>query len=128
MPHSFTYVPDLGAAMITAAATPALWNSVLHAPTAPPRTQRQVIETFAAAAGVAVPRMSAIPARLLRLAGTVSPATRELVEIAYQFERPFVVDSRRSERLLGLSPTSWEIGATATVEWWRNSTLSATPA
>jgi nucleoside-diphosphate-sugar epimerase len=128
MPHSFTYVPDLGAAMITAAATPALWNSVLHAPTAPPRTQRQVIETFAAAAGVNVPRMSAIPGSLLRLVGTVSPAMRELAEIAYQFERPFVVNSSRSERLLGLSPTSWEIGATATVDWWRNSTLSATPA
>ena len=40
-PHSFTYVPDLAAAMITAAARPELWNSFLHAPTAPPVTQRR---------------------------------------------------------------------------------------
>lgn len=34
-PHSFTFVPDLAAAMIKAAQTPALWNRVLHAPTNP---------------------------------------------------------------------------------------------
>ena len=61
-PHSFTYVPDLAAAMIRAAATPALWDSFLHAPTAPPVTQRELVEQVAAAAGVPVPRMSAIPA------------------------------------------------------------------
>lgn len=32
--HSFTYVPDLAAAMITAAHDPDRWNTVLHAPTA----------------------------------------------------------------------------------------------
>ncbi len=42
-PHSFTYVPDLAAAMITAAGNRDLWNSVLHAPTGPAVTQRQLV-------------------------------------------------------------------------------------
>ena len=54
-PHSFTYVPDLAAAMVRAAATPELWDSVLHAPTAPPVTQRELVERVAAAAGRAGP-------------------------------------------------------------------------
>ena len=65
-PHSFTYVPDLAAAMITAAARPELWNSFLHAPTAPALTQRRLVEMVADAGGVPVPKMSSIPVGVLR--------------------------------------------------------------
>jgi nucleoside-diphosphate-sugar epimerase len=118
-PHSFTYVPDLAAAMIRAAATPALWNSVLHAPTAPAVTQRQLIEAYAAAAGVAVPKMATIPVWALKAVGVVSGESRELAETAYMFARPFVLDSSSSERLLGLSATPFEAGIKETVAWWR---------
>ena len=39
--------------------------------------------------------------------------------MAYQFDNPLVMDSRRSESLLGLSPTPLADGARATVDWWR---------
>lgn len=119
-PHSFTYVPDLAAAMIKAAATPELWNTVLHAPTVEPVTQRELIEAYAAAAGVPVPKMSAIPAWLLRLVGVFTGETRELAETSYMFTKPFVLDSTHSEDLLGLSPTPLEVSAKATVDWWRD--------
>jgi nucleoside-diphosphate-sugar epimerase len=119
-PHSFTHVPDLAAAMIKAAATPELWNTVLHAPTAEPVTQRELIEAYAAAAGVPVPKMSAIPAWVLRLVGVFSGETRELAETSYMFTKPFVLDSTHSEALLGLSPTPLEVSAKATVDWWRD--------
>ena len=118
-PHSFTYVPDLAAAMIRAAATPDLWDSFLHAPTAPPVTQRELVEQVAAAAGVPVPRMSAIPAGVLRALGVVSRETRELAETSYMFTRPFVLDSGASQERLGLAPTPLATGVKETVEWWR---------
>lgn len=118
-PHSFTYVPDLAAAMIKAAATPQLWNSFLHAPTAPPVTQRQLIEQVAAAAGVPVPRMSAIPSPVLKTMGLVLGSMKELAETAYMFDRPFVLDSKASEARLELSPTPLETGIKETVSWWR---------
>ncbi len=118
-PHSFTYVPDLARAMIVAARTPALWNSLLHAPTAPARTQRELIEALAAAAGVRTPRMWALPAWVLKASGVFSSGARELAETSYQFTGPFVLDSSRSESLLGLSPTPLEVAAKETVEWWR---------
>lgn len=119
VPHSFTYVPDLAAAMITAAATPELWNTVLHAPTAPAVTQRELIEAYAAAAGVPAPKMSAIPVWVLRATGVFSEASRELAETGYQFAKPFVLDSARSEAVLGLSPTPFDKAIATTVEWWR---------
>ncbi len=118
-PHSFTYVPDLAAAMIVAAARADLWNSFLHAPTAPPITQRRLVELVAAAGDVPVPRMSAIPGAVLRGMGLVSRGMRELAETSYMFSRPFVLDSTASQRRLGLAPTSMETGLKETVAWWR---------
>lgn len=118
-PHSFTYVPDLAAAMITAAAREDLWNSFLHAPTAAPVTQQRLVEMVAAAGGVAVPRTSAIPPWVLRASGVVSREMRELAETSYMFTAPFVMDSSASEERLGLSPTPMAEGLATTVAWWR---------
>ena len=117
-PHSFTYVPDLAAAMVTAAQRPELWNSVLHAPTLPPLTMREIATAFATAAGLPAPKLSVVPGWLLRTLGLASTDMRELAEMLYQFERPFVMDSSASERLLGFGPTPLTEAAAATVAWW----------
>ncbi|MCL2543342.1 MAG: NAD-dependent epimerase/dehydratase family protein [Nocardioidaceae bacterium] len=117
-PHSWTYVPDLAAAMIRAAATPALHDTFLLAPTAPPLTQRELVAAVAKAGGVPVPKVGVIPAGLLRAIGTVHGATREIAEMSYQFTAAFVLDSSRSERLLGLAPTPVDDAMRATVSWW----------
>ena len=121
-PHSFTFVPDLARAMITAARTPELWNTFLHAPTAPAVTQREMVQALAAAAGVRAPRMWALPVWVLKVSGLFSGEARELAETSYQFAAPFVLDSSRSEALLGQAPTSLEVAAKETVEWWRQRT------
>jgi nucleoside-diphosphate-sugar epimerase len=119
-PHSFTYVPDLAAAMIRAAAQPELWNRVLHAPTNPPLTQRQIAHAFAAAAGVPGTKVHTVPGWVLRSLGLFSADMRELGETLYQFQRPFVMDSTASEEQLGLRPTPLHVAAATTVEWWRS--------
>lgn len=119
-PHSFTYVPDLAAAMIAAAARPGPNDELLLAPTAPAVTQRELIGRFAAAAGVATPRVGRLPIGLLRTLGVVHAGSRELAELGYQFTAPFVLDSRSSERDLGLTATPLDEGTRATVQWWRD--------
>lgn len=118
-PHSWTYVPDLAAAMIRAAADESLWNSVLHAPTGPALTQRELATAFAGAAGVPVPRLGTIPAGMLRAIGLVHRDTRELAEMSFQFTAPFVLDSTASEERLGLEPTPFDDAIRATADWWR---------
>lgn len=118
-PHSFTFVPDLAAAMIKAAQTPALWNRVLHAPTNPALTQRQLAGALAEAAGVPRPRVGVLPGWLLRAVGVFSADIRGLAETLYQFQRPFVMDSAASEAALDLRPTPLPEAARMTVDWWR---------
>lgn len=119
-PHSFTYVPDLAAAMVRAAATPDLWGSVLHAPTNPALSQRELVAAVAQAAGVPVPRTGVIPAGLLRAIGQVHRGTRELAELSHQFTAPFVLDSTLSQTRLGLHPTPMDVAVKETVAWWRS--------
>ncbi|CAI3804752.1 NAD-dependent epimerase/dehydratase family protein [Pseudarthrobacter sp. MM222] len=116
--HSFTYVPDLAAAMIAAAESPQLWNRVWHAPTGPAVTQRGIAEAFAKAAGARAPRVTAVPGWALKATGMFSPGIRELAETLYQFDRPFVMDSRASQAALSLAPTPLHEAAAATVAWW----------
>jgi nucleoside-diphosphate-sugar epimerase len=127
-PHSFTYAPDLAAAMIRAARTPSLWNHVWHAPTSHALTQREIAAAFAKAGGAPAPKVGVAPAWLLRVAGLFSAETRELSEMLYQFERPFVMDSSASESSLGLHPTPLAEAAAATVAWWRAQAPAAEPA
>jgi nucleoside-diphosphate-sugar epimerase len=124
-PHSFTYVPDLAAAMIAAAGRPDLWNSFLHAPTAPPVTQRRLVGLVAEAGDVAPPRTSGIPPWVLRASGVVSREMRELAETSYMFTGPFVMDSSASEARLGLAPTPLADGLAQTVAWWREQERAA---
>src|SRR5690625_4893741 len=123
--HSFTYVPDLAAAMIAAADQPQAWNRVLHAPTGPALTQRDLVRTFAEVAGVPVPRIFAVPTGLLRAVGVVSGQAREAAETGYMTDRPFVMTSTVTEELLGLRPTPLREGIAATIDYWRTS--AATP-
>ncbi|WP_432478003.1 NAD-dependent epimerase/dehydratase family protein [Nocardioides sp. GXQ0305] len=119
-PHSWTFVPDLARAMVVAAADPAAAGRVVHAPTAGPRTQREMIHLLAETAGVGTPPLGVLPTPVLRAVGLAHRQTRELVEISYQFERPFVLSSTASEARLGLRPTTPEEAARQTVAWWRD--------
>ncbi|MBF6172078.1 NAD-dependent epimerase/dehydratase family protein [Nocardia blacklockiae] len=119
LPHSFTYMPDLAAAMIAAAADRSLWNSFLHAPTAPAVSIRELVAALAAAAGMPAPKILAMPGWALRTVGVVNGFMRELSEMNYQFERPFELDSTVSERRLGLRHTPLDEVARGTVDWWK---------
>jgi len=120
LPHSFTYVPDLAATMIAAAGEPAVWNSVLHAPTGPAVTQREIAAAFARAAGLPAPAVGTIPSWLVRAGAVMNRDMEELAEMLYQFTAPFVMDSAYTERTLGLAPTPLDEAAVATVAWWRD--------
>jgi nucleoside-diphosphate-sugar epimerase len=115
-PHSWTYLPDLAAAMIAAAELPPTNDRLLFAPTAPPRTQREVVEAYASEAGRPAPRIRTLPSWIVRLGGRVHAQTGGIAEMLYMFERPLVMDSAASEAELGLAPTPWDVAVKTTVE------------
>lgn len=119
VPHSWTYVDDAAASLVRVAAEPAAWGRPWHVPTNPPQTARRMVEGLAGAAGVATPPVRAMAPGLLRLAGVVSPTVRALDEVAYQFDRPFVIDSGAMSATFGMEPTPLDETLAATVAWWQ---------
>ncbi len=118
-PHSWTYVDDVARTLITCATTERAWGHVWHVPTNPPRTQREVLDDLAEAAGVAPVAVSVIPPAVLRAVGLVSPLVRELPATLYQFSEPFVIDDARTRRDLDLAATPWSVVVHSTVDAYR---------
>lgn len=118
-PHSWTYVPDVARALVTAATDDRSWGRAWHVPTAPAMSAREVAERLCALAGVPDPGVKVMPHWLIRAAGTVSPMLGELEHVRYQFVSPFVIDSTDFQSTFGMAPTSVDEALAATLAWWR---------
>lgn len=119
LPHAFTFLPDLGRAMVRAAALPGEGHEMLISPSAGAITQRELITVTAQAAGVAVPPIRPIPMWMVRSLGVAAPLLRELADVGYQFNEPFTVDTHDDEARLGMKATPWPQAAHESVAWWR---------
>jgi nucleoside-diphosphate-sugar epimerase len=118
-PHSWTYVPDVARTLVVLATDARAWGRAWHVPTSPPLSQRQVIASMAEIAGLPAPPVGSIPNWVLRLGGLFSPTIREIREVLYQFDRPFVLDSTLFSGTFGIEPTPLPEALAATLRWWQ---------
>jgi nucleoside-diphosphate-sugar epimerase len=124
-PHSWTYVPDVARTLVILASDERAWGRPWHVPTNPPLSQRDMVEALADLAGVPAPPVRGIPRWVVQAGGVISPLLRELREVLYQFERPFVLDSSAATETFGLQPTPMHEALSATLEWWNSRQKSA---
>lgn len=127
-PRSWTYVPDVARTLVTLATDQRAWGRAWHTPGNPPLSQRALIECFCAAAGVPPVSVGRVPGAMLFAAGFFSPMVRELGEVRYQFDRPFVMDSTAATQTFGITPTPLDEALSATVAWYRDRVVSPSSA
>ncbi len=90
-----------------------------HVPNDRPRiTQREFAELVYREAGGPV-KAKGMGKAMLALGGLFIPGAREMVEMMYEFEKPFVVESGRFEAAFGLHSTPVEDAIRETVAWYR---------
>lgn len=118
-PHSWSFVDDVVRALEIAGRDERAWGRAWHAPSAPPRSSREVVAALAAAAGLPVPPVRRVPWGMVWIAGVVATRLRGLHEIAYQFDAPFVMDSSAFTSTFDVAPTPFEDACAATIGWWR---------
>jgi nucleoside-diphosphate-sugar epimerase len=106
-PHSWTSPADVAALMLAAAANPEAWGKAWHVPSNLPRTQREVIQDLADAAGVPRVAVKQVPELAVRMLGMINPAIRELGETNHQWDRPFVIDDAQTRTTFNLTTTPW---------------------
>jgi nucleoside-diphosphate-sugar epimerase len=125
--HSWTYVPDVARALVRLAEDDRAWGRAWHVPTSAPYSTQAAVEHMCRIAGVTPVRASATPWWLLRGLGLFSPTLRELPELSYQFDRPFIIDSTAYSSTFGAEPTSADRALTATVAWWQRRLAGTDP-
>ncbi|PZH16898.1 NAD-dependent epimerase [Streptomyces sp. NTH33] len=118
-PHSWSYVPDVARALVEVAGEERAWGRPWHVPTAPALSTREMVDRLAAEAGTGPVAVRGLPSAVLGVASVFSPLLRELREVRYQFDRPFVVDSSAYEAEFAVRATSLDEQIKATVDWWR---------
>jgi nucleoside-diphosphate-sugar epimerase len=124
-PHTWTYLDDVVATLVVLGRDERAWGRAWHVPSGPPLSQRQMVTALAGAAGVPAPAVAALPAWALRALGVVSPVVREMDEVLYQFDRPFIMDSSAVTTTFGLTATPVDRAARTTVDWWKNEAMAA---
>ncbi|MFJ4777626.1 NAD-dependent epimerase/dehydratase family protein [Streptomyces sp. NPDC088762] len=124
-PHSWTYLPDVAKALVEVAAEERAWGRAWHVPTEPALSVREMVDRLAAQAGTGPVAVRGLPPAVLGVGSLFSPLLRELKEIRYQFDRPFVVDSSAYEAAFAVRATPVDEQVKETVDWWRERLATA---
>jgi nucleoside-diphosphate-sugar epimerase len=116
--HSYSFTSDIGRALATLGRDERADGEVWHAPSPPPITPSAFVDRIATAAGTSA-KTAAMSERMLKIVGLFNKPAGELVEMLYEFEEPFRLDSSKFESTFGITPTPLDEAIEATVEWYR---------
>lgn len=108
LPHTFTDVADAARTLVAAAGDPGAHGRIWHVPSNAPRTQAQALTDVLASVGKPPVKVSSLRGVALGATALVSPFMREMREIIYQWERPYVLDDTAARARFGIAPTPWE--------------------
>lgn len=115
--HTYHFSRDVAAGLVALGLDPAA-DGLWMLPCAPAVTTRELVARFAGALGRDV-RIRRVPRLALSALGLAVPIVRELNEMAYQWEEPFVVDDARFRARFGDLATPLDAAARETVAYAR---------
>lgn len=121
MPHTYTYIEDFGRGLVTLGEHDEALDEVWHIPNAKTLTTRQFLELVFEEAGTPF-KVSVMPKVLVSILALFVPVLREMKEMLYEFEEPFIVDHSKFERVFGASPTPHREAIRQTLDWFRQNT------
>jgi nucleoside-diphosphate-sugar epimerase len=117
-PHTYTYAPDIGKGLVILGEREEALGRAWHLPSPETLTTHQFVERIFEEVGKPA-RVQAAPKILLRAMGLFNPGMREIIEMLYEFEEPFVVDYSRFEREFGEQATPLREAIQHTLRWYR---------
>lgn len=115
--HSWHYIPDVAAGLLQLGlADDGACGRPWMLPCAPAEGLQSLAERVGRQMGQEI-RLKRAPGWLLPLLGVFMPVLREIREMGYQWDEPFVVDDARFRARFQVVPTDQETAAAATAAW-----------
>jgi nucleoside-diphosphate-sugar epimerase len=117
--HTYSYVPDIARGLATLGTDERAADQVWHLPGPETATTRRVLELIADEVGHPVDSRS-VSKITLRALGLVNPVLRSMVEMTYQFDESFVLDTTKYEATFEETSTPLRPAIATTVAWYRD--------
>ena len=115
--HTYTFIHDFAAGLVTLAQRDEALGQVWHVPSAETVTTRRFIElVFEQVQRPA--RLQTLTRLMISTLGVFLPPMRAVKETLYQSEHPWVVDHSKFARAFGSRPTSHERAIAETLAWF----------
>ena len=119
LPHTYSYVPDIAAGLATLGTDARAVGQVWHLPGPETVTTRALLDLVVGEVGHPV-AVRSVPKLVMRALGLFNPTMRELAEMTYEFDEPFVLDTTKYESTFGATGTPLHAAVTETVSWYRS--------
>jgi nucleoside-diphosphate-sugar epimerase len=122
--HTYHYIPDVAAALATlGCADASAYGHPWMLPCAAAGTLRDLMARLAAVMERPI-KIAQVPRWVLKTASLVTPLMRELDEMMYQWDEPFIVDDSRFRARFHVLPADLNRAAHETVQWAQRHYLS----
>jgi nucleoside-diphosphate-sugar epimerase len=119
--HTYTFIDDFAKGLVTLGEHDEALGQAWHVPSAETLTTRDFIALIFKELEKPV-KIQVAPRWLISLLGIFDPVIREVPEILYQSEQPFVVDHSKFERAFGADTTPHREAIRRTLDWYRQKT------
>ena len=119
--HSFAFIGDVGKALANLGLADeghSTWGRVWLVPHAVAQTQEAFVAQACGLLAMQL-KLTVVQPWMLRLVGFFNADAKASIEMLYQFQQPFVVDSSFSDQVLGQLPTETVQGLGATLDWYK---------
>lgn len=118
IPHSMTYIKDFGTAIAMVGASDDAFGQAWHVPNAPAISRREMLEKIASIIGKPL-KVQVMPKFLMSALGLFVAPLREVSEMMYQFEQPYIVNHNKFVAKFGDIHTPLGTALEETVNWFR---------
>ena len=116
--HTYTFIDDFGRALVTLGEHDEALGQVWHVPNAETITTREFMALIFKELGLP-PKITAMGRPMLWVGGLFIPAAREVWEMLYEFEKPFLVDHYKFGHTFGDLATPHREAIRQTLAWYR---------
>ena len=117
VPHTLTYLPDFGRALVTLGTREEALGHVWHVPSAETLTSREFAALVFEALGRPL-KLQVMSSALLAVAALFSPTVRAVREQRYQRDAPWIVDHSKFARAFGADVTPHREAIATTTAWF----------
>ena len=117
-PHTYTYIKDFARGLVILSENINAFGEIWHIPSAETLTTQKFINLILKETGT-FPVVKKVPAMMINLIALFNPVVKELKEVLPGYERPYIVDHGKFEKIFGNPSTPNETAIIETIHWYK---------